>query len=244
MEPHAALAVALDLLDVAVIGAVHRLALLTQRVEGPDHVLRGYRRAVVETRLLAQRVQHRFAVRGQIGAFGDEAVFAAGLVLGRQHQRVEGLAHAGRRDALDDIRVEAVEGADRGEPHRAAFRRARVGVVEMLEVGTVFEIAEQRQTVARRRARRSPPRPSNRRADEKSQPDSETEWPAHNRPTHHASCHEYDFMPPTTAAPLGACAGLRQPRTRPSDATVSGAPRQSLATPPAPSTTGSIALKS
>ena len=43
-----------------------------------------------------------------------------------------------------DHHVEIVEGADRDLPHRAAFRRGGVDVVELLEAGGIFEIAEQR----------------------------------------------------------------------------------------------------
>ena len=46
-----------------------------------------------------------------------------------------------------DRAVEIVEGAERDLPRRAAFRRVGVDVVELLEAGRIFEVAEQRQAV-------------------------------------------------------------------------------------------------
>ena len=103
-------------------------------------------RSVVKARLLAQRVEHRKLVGSELDLFGDEAVLAARLVLGGHRQGVEDLPDPRRRHAFDDKGVEGIEGADRGEPHRPALRRVRVDVIEILEVGAVFEIAEQRHS--------------------------------------------------------------------------------------------------
>src|SRR6185312_11920596 len=46
------------------------------------------------------------------------------------------------------VGIEIVEGADRGVAHRAALGRVGIDVVEMAEIGAVFEVAEQRQGVA------------------------------------------------------------------------------------------------
>ena len=102
-------------------------------------------------RLPPQGVEHRKLVRGELDLFGDEAVFAAGLVFGRYRQGIEDLAYPRRRHPIDDKGVEGVEGADREEAHRSALRRVRVDVIEMLKIRTVFQVAEQRH--ARRRGR-------------------------------------------------------------------------------------------
>ena len=141
-EADAALAGFLELGHIAVIGAVARVPLLAQRVEGPDDVLGGHRRAVVKARALAQRVDNRQLVGREVDRLGGEPVFAAGLVFRRRRQCVEDAADAGGRQALDDIRVEGVVGADRGEFHRPAFWGVRIDVVEILEVRPVFQFAE------------------------------------------------------------------------------------------------------
>src|SRR5690606_4336658 len=80
-------------------------------------------------------------------AFRDEAVFRARLIEARFEQRVVDERKARRRLALDDIGIEAVEGADARIAHLAALRRLRVHIVEMLEAGCVFELAEKRDAV-------------------------------------------------------------------------------------------------
>ena len=86
----------------------------------------------------ADAERHGHQVGGDLDRLGDEAVVAVGLVGGARHQAVERqLAHALGSVALEDERIEAVEGveragADRDQP--AALRRLRIDVVEVLEV--------------------------------------------------------------------------------------------------------------
>src|SRR6185437_15240384 len=89
-------------------------------------------------------------------AFGDEAIGGQRLVEAARHQAVEQLARfhevvaeADERDALEDEGVEVVEGADVADLDEAALGRVRVDVVEMREVGGVFQrIAVERDAVA------------------------------------------------------------------------------------------------
>src|SRR5207248_1545364 len=71
-EADAALAGFLEFRHIAVIGAVARVPLLAQRVEGPDDVLGGHRRAVVKARALAQGVDNRQLVGGEVDRLGRE----------------------------------------------------------------------------------------------------------------------------------------------------------------------------
>src|SRR5262249_40645194 len=80
----------------------------------------------------------------------SEAVQRVGLVLGACHQAREGELHTLRTIALEDEAVERIEGEkvliegpscpDVGE--HAALRGVWIDVIEMLEVGRIFEIAE------------------------------------------------------------------------------------------------------
>ena len=133
---------------LGVIEAVMRVGLGLERVEGPDHVLGRDRAAVLEMCLGAQIVLHPAVIPGHLHAFGDEPVFRARLVIGGGHQRVEEQGEAGRLVALELVGVEGVEGADRGVAHAAALGRVGIDVSEILEIGAVFQIAEQREAVA------------------------------------------------------------------------------------------------
>src|SRR5690606_6797882 len=70
---------------------------------------------------------------------------------------IEGQFHARRRIALEGEGVERVERvgilvpdpARRREIERAAFRRFGAGIVEMLKIGTVFQVTESRKSVQR-----------------------------------------------------------------------------------------------
>ena len=147
-EFHLALADLLGLQRVAIIGAVEGVAPGLEGIERKHHVVDGDRRAVVPARLGAQGEGDPRAVLGHFDLFGDQAVLRERLVLGPGHQRLEHLAQASRRLALEDERVEVVEAADRVQSHFAALGRVRVGVIEVGEVGAVFQIAVHRHAVA------------------------------------------------------------------------------------------------
>ena len=80
-----------------------------------------------------------------LGGMGDEPVHRVRLVGGPGHQAVEGEVEALRGVVLADERVEAVEGQHRlgADGHQPpALRRIRVHIVEMLEIGRIFQVAE------------------------------------------------------------------------------------------------------
>src|SRR5262249_43740417 len=86
----------------------------------------------------------------------SEAVQCVGLILGARHQAREGKLHTLRTIALKYEAVERIEGErvviegqscpDVGE--QAALRGVWIDVIEMLEVGRIFEIAEGRYPMA------------------------------------------------------------------------------------------------
>ena len=122
---------------------------LGEGLERPDHVVRRHRLAVVPARDGAQAVGDRGAV-GRIGdRFRQQAVVGGDLVERRGGQAFGDQLEAARQRAFDagDHLVEVVEGAEGALAQRAAHRRLRVDVVEMLEAGGVFRLAEQRQPV-------------------------------------------------------------------------------------------------
>jgi hypothetical protein len=119
---------------------------LPERLERPDHVVGGDRRAVVPLRFRPEAVAHPGVVGGILRRLGDQAVLRRGVefVERRRHQRFEDEAGARRDVALWDEGVEAVEAAGGAEPQQAAFRRLRVGVGEVREVGRQLRLAGQR----------------------------------------------------------------------------------------------------
>ena len=138
----------LGLLHIGVIGAVERGALGFQRVEGPDHIRRRDRLAVMEAGLGAQREGNPFAVGGHFDALGQQSGFGEGLVIAASQQRIEGEAEAGGGNAAQDEGVQAVEGADGGQDDLAALRGVRVRIVEMPEIRRIFGFAMQDDRVA------------------------------------------------------------------------------------------------
>jgi hypothetical protein len=74
-ELHLALADGLDAIDAGVVGAVARVALLAQGLEGKDDVFRGDRLAVMPARLRIEIIGHPGTVLGHL----SEADPAAGL---------------------------------------------------------------------------------------------------------------------------------------------------------------------
>jgi hypothetical protein len=126
------------------------MALLLQELIAEGHILRRQRRAVVEAGLRPQLEGEAVAVGGEGHAFGHQSVQAVRFVPGAHHQRIEAHLHARRRVAGAHIAVERVEGEDvlvvkpvaRLEVERAALGRLRAGIVEVLEIRPIFEIAE------------------------------------------------------------------------------------------------------
>ncbi len=148
VEGDLALAGLLGLLHVAEIGGVER-GVLGEALERPDHIFRRHRLAVLPARDGAQAVGDRRAV-GRIGdGFRQQTVVGGNLVERRGGQAFGDEPQPARQRAFDagnDL-VEVVEGAEGALPQSAADRRLRVDVVEMLEAGGVFRLAEERQPV-------------------------------------------------------------------------------------------------
>ena len=102
---------------------------------------------------------HREAVGELVGRnphrLRRKPVHRVGFVVGARHQRIKGQLHALGAFALEDEGVERIErleglivGAGRRDRRKqTALRRIRIDVVEMLEVGRVFQVAEHRHAV-------------------------------------------------------------------------------------------------
>ena len=105
-----------------------------QGVEGPNRILGGDGRAVVEARALAQLERHPHPIGGDLHGLGDVAVRRVRLVGVGAQQGVPEHGYARCRRAAHDERVEAVEAADGCQCHVPALGRVRVRVGEVREV--------------------------------------------------------------------------------------------------------------
>jgi hypothetical protein len=123
--------------------------ILFERLEREDDILRRHRLAVVPLRLRPQPVGDRRKILRVADRFGQQPVFGRNLVERLDGQRfVDQPDRAGDRALYAcDSDIEIVKGANRDLPHRAALRRFRIDVVEPLEVGRIFDVAEERQAV-------------------------------------------------------------------------------------------------
>ena len=148
-EGHFALAGFLRLHHMAVIGAELR-AVLLEGVEREDDVFGRDRLAVVPARVGAQPIGDRRKIVRMADRFGQQTIFGGNFVQRRGRQRLGEQLGAHGEAALHARRdhVEIVEGAERDLSHRAALRRSRIDVVEMLEARRIFDVAEQRQSRA------------------------------------------------------------------------------------------------
>src|SRR4051795_13213279 len=133
---------------MAVIGRVLRVMLL-EGIEREDHVIRGYRLAVVPFGLRPQAVSHEGEIIRMADGLGQRAVLGRDFVKrGRREGFVDerhGTGDLPLHTGDDD--VEIVECADGDLARDAAFWRFRIDVVEALEVRRVFDLSEQRQRV-------------------------------------------------------------------------------------------------
>ena len=131
--------------------------------------MRGQLRAVVKARLGPHREAIGELVGRNLHRLRGEAIHRVRLVAGARHQRRKGQVHALRALALEDEGVERIEGeeglivgaTDGIERKQPALRRIRIDVVEMLEVGGIFQVAEHRHAVRSRRRHRRPRRGRN-----------------------------------------------------------------------------------
>jgi hypothetical protein len=127
-----------DPLDVGIVAAVHRCTFFHQGLEGELDVFGGYRRAIVEARLLAKQESYPGVVRRLFDLLGDQSIAAERLVHALHGQGVVDQADIVGRHALADERVETVETAKAGLTEDAAFRCIGVDVVEVLEVRRIL----------------------------------------------------------------------------------------------------------
>ena len=121
----------LGLGDLDVIGAVVRPALVAQKLPGKDHVVGGHRLAVGEFRGGIEREGDVGAVGVGLDRAGEQAVERERLVIAARQQALDHVAADLRqREAFDDERVEAVEGAEHALRQAAALGRGRIGVAQ------------------------------------------------------------------------------------------------------------------
>jgi len=160
--------------EIAHLHDDQRVAFFLQHVERKGNVLRGQLRAVVKSSLGAHREPVGSVVRRNLDRFRREPVERIGLVARTGHERRKDEVHALRALALEDVGVEGVEGEERlivgadrrDQGKRPALRRIDIHVLEMVEVGRIFQIAECRHAMglgaAVVGARGAPPRQAQR----------------------------------------------------------------------------------
>ena len=127
-----------------------RPALVAQELPGKDHVVGGDRLAVGEFRGRIEREGDVGAVGVGFDRAGEQAVERERLVIAARQQALDHVAaHLRQREAFDDERVEAVEGAEHALRQPAALGRGRVGVAGMVEAGGQRRLAVHGDAVLR-----------------------------------------------------------------------------------------------
>jgi hypothetical protein len=123
--------------------------MLLESFEREDHVLDRHRLAVVPLRLAAQPIGDGREIGRVAHRFRQQPVLGRHLVECLRHQLAVDERHAADERTFDagDRHVEIVKGAEPAQTRRTGLGRSRVDVVEMLETGGIFELAEQRQAV-------------------------------------------------------------------------------------------------
>src|SRR6516164_2662055 len=132
------------------------MSLFLEDLQREGDVVGGERATIVELDPGPQQKTIREPVGRYLHRACSEAVQRVGLILRARHQAREGELHTLRTIALKDEAVERIEGErvliegpscpDVGE--HAALRGVWIDVIEMLEVGRIFEIAESRYPMA------------------------------------------------------------------------------------------------
>ena len=148
-EADRAFAGAFDPPDLLVVEPVVGPALLLQGLPGEHHVVDGDRTPVVEPRLGSQREGDRGPVVRHRDGLGDQPVERERLVPCPLEQALEHQMPAMRRHALDQERVEVVERPAHRAAQLAPLRRVGVDVVEVAEIGSVFQVPVHGDAVAR-----------------------------------------------------------------------------------------------
>ena len=142
-EAHLALAEGEDAVDVGERRANGDGTVLAQHLVGEEHIVHADGHAVVPVGIVAEAKGDPVEVRPLCDAVGQAAIGADRLVDGGFEQPVvheaASVVIAGRDPALLQNRVVVVEGAHHGQSHPPGLRRVWVGVVEVGEVGAVFQ---------------------------------------------------------------------------------------------------------
>ena len=133
IEAHGALGRRRRLDHLGVIDAVIRPAFVAQQLPGENHVIGRHRFAVGKTRRRIER-EGDMASRGiGLHAVGEQAVKRERLVIAAREQAFDHVAaDIGRRQAHDDERIKAVEGAEHSLHQLAALGCRRIGVSGMV----------------------------------------------------------------------------------------------------------------
>ena len=138
-----ALAGLLALDDVTVIPVEHR-AVLLQRIEREDNILRRHRLAVVPACGRVQTIDGPGKIVGIGDGIGEQPVSGRRFIQRAGGQRLEDLADAvGERSlhTIDD-QIEVVEGAEREHADDAALGGIRPDVVVVLEAGGILDVTQ------------------------------------------------------------------------------------------------------
>ena len=141
-EAHLPLARLFHAFDIAVIEGIEGVRLL-EVLHGPDHILRRDRLPVMKAGLLAQPVGDEGAILRIGHGLGDQTVFRGRLIQRRFDQPVENGADSAGRLTLEGEGIEGIEGAKGIQPHAPALGGIRFDIVEVLEIRSILEIAEQ-----------------------------------------------------------------------------------------------------
>ena len=134
---------------MAVIGRSHRVIFL-EGIEREDHVVGRHRPSIMPFGLRPQAVDHEGEIVGMARRLGECTILGRDFVERRRHQLLVDERDCPCELAFDsrDNDVEIVKSTHGDLTCRSALRRIGIDVIEPLEVGGIFDIAEQRQRVA------------------------------------------------------------------------------------------------
>ena len=124
----------LGLRHLGEIRAVIGPAFLLQDLQGEQHILRRNRRPVGEVRLGIEVEGYRRTILRHLHALSDQSVERERLIERARHQAlVDEVADARNGLALDDQRIETVEGAKARHRQAPSFGRCRIDVGEVMK---------------------------------------------------------------------------------------------------------------
>ncbi len=144
-ESDLAFAGLLHLRNMAVVGSMAGTVLF-KGLHGEYDILDGDRFAVMMARGRAQPKGRRGEIRRMTHGLGDQTIIGGNFIERGYQQGVGDHAGAGGNRSLQPRHhlVEIIEGTERNHAHAAELRRIRIDVIKALELGRIFELAEQR----------------------------------------------------------------------------------------------------